>query len=43
MRYLVVKGQPRKVLRCIDCSTPDPMHDANTNRWLTGDLGAPKD
>jgi tRNA(Ile2) C34 agmatinyltransferase TiaS len=33
---LAESGQ--RALRCIDCAQPDPMRDAETNRWLNGDL-----
>ena len=36
MKLLLTKGA--RVLRCIDCSQPDPLHDTETNRWLNGDL-----
>ena len=36
MKLLLTKGA--RVLRCTDCGQPDPMQDAETNRWLNGDL-----
>ncbi|WP_262048198.1 hypothetical protein [Bradyrhizobium sp. Bra78] len=40
MKLLLAKGQ--RVLRCVDCGQPDPMHEAETNRWLNGDLRGPE-
>ena len=28
----------QRVLRCADCGERDPMHDADTKRWLAGEL-----
>jgi hypothetical protein len=30
----------QRVLRCVDCGQPDPMHNADTNRWLASELRA---
>jgi Zn ribbon nucleic-acid-binding protein len=41
-KLMLAKGQRQRVLRCVDCDQPDPMHNAETNRWLSGDLGERK-
>jgi hypothetical protein len=30
----------QRVLRCVDCGQPDPMHNADTKRWLASELSA---
>jgi hypothetical protein len=35
---MLVKETGGRKLRCVDCDQPDPMHNAETNRWLNGDL-----
>jgi tRNA(Ile2) C34 agmatinyltransferase TiaS len=39
MKLMLTKasGGDRK-FQCADCGQPDPMHDAATSRWLTGEL-----
>jgi tRNA(Ile2) C34 agmatinyltransferase TiaS len=39
MKLMLARGQDERILRCADCGQPDPMHDAETSRWLNGDLG----
>jgi hypothetical protein len=35
---MVLAERGQRALRCIDCAQTDPMSDAETNRWLNGDL-----
>jgi len=37
MKLMLAKSGQR-VMRCVDCGQPDPMHDAETARWLNGEL-----
>jgi hypothetical protein len=39
MKPMLAKGQHARVLRCVDCGQPDPMHASETNAWLNGELG----
>jgi tRNA(Ile2) C34 agmatinyltransferase TiaS len=41
MRWMLVKSGGRKY-RCIDCELPDPLRNAETARWLDGELGETK-
>jgi hypothetical protein len=41
MKFMRVRGGQR-ALRCVDCGQPDPMHDAETARWLNSELRAMK-
>jgi DNA-directed RNA polymerase subunit RPC12/RpoP len=38
MKFMLAKGEHQRVLRCTDCGQPDPMHTAETNGWLNGEL-----
>jgi hypothetical protein len=40
MRFMLVKTGGRK-FRCIDCDSPDPMHEADLNKLLSGALKPP--
>ncbi len=40
MKLMLANGG--RVLRCVDCGQPDPMHDAETSRWLNSELRAMK-
>jgi hypothetical protein len=37
-KFTLVKTGGRK-FRCIDCDLHDPMHDLETARWPSGELG----
>lgn len=41
LKMMLVRGGQR-ALRCVDCGQPDPMHDAETSRWLNSELRAMK-
>jgi hypothetical protein len=38
MKLMLSKDTGGPKLRCVDCGQPDPMHDAETGRWMTGEL-----
>jgi hypothetical protein len=40
MKLVLVKGEPRRVLRCVDCDLPDPLQNPDTQGWLKGELKA---
>jgi hypothetical protein len=40
MRFMLVKTGGRK-FRCIDCDSPDPMHEPDLNKLLSGALKPP--
>ena len=42
MKLMLVKGEPRRALRCIDCDLPDPLQNPETQGWLNGELNAGK-
>ena len=35
---MLAEGSHQRVLQCVGCGQPDPMHDAETSRWLNGEL-----
>jgi hypothetical protein len=37
---MLTKGSQQRVLQCADCDQPDPMHNADTKRWLASELRA---
>jgi hypothetical protein len=42
MKLMLVKGELQRVLRCIDCDTPDPLQNPETHGWLKGELSLEK-
>jgi hypothetical protein len=42
MKLVLVKGEPRRVLRCVDCDLPDPLQNPDTQGWLKDELHAGK-
>jgi hypothetical protein len=42
MKLMLVKGERQRVLRCIDCDTPDPLKSTETQGWLKGELNPEK-
>jgi hypothetical protein len=42
MKLMLVKGEPRRALRCVDYDLPDPLQNPETQGWLNGELNAGK-
>jgi translation initiation factor 2 beta subunit (eIF-2beta)/eIF-5 len=40
MTLVLTKGERERVLRCMDCGQLDPMQNAETQGWLSGELGS---
>jgi Zn ribbon nucleic-acid-binding protein len=38
MKLMLSKDSGGRKLRCVDCGQPDPVHGAETRRWMTGEL-----